>query len=223
MMDDNLRRIKDAEKMIEEAMWQAVSDENHEKELDIYQEVKRSLDILTDLSPELEKEHAKVLSYCLIRIANTEAILHEKNGVNKEKEALRLAEISQDSVQIARASLALGIGLLNEGKLLRAEEQFRRIFKLAEGYDVNRDMQQVLGWTLVVRSNVLMGKSLYNQALELAKQAAGILVSIENYTGMVAANRALANAYRALGNNEQVQICNELVELYQKKAKQVQK
>jgi tetratricopeptide (TPR) repeat protein len=220
MMDNSLRQIKDAEKMIENAMWQAVSDDNHERELEIYLEAKRILDSLVNLSPDLQKEIARVLSYCLIRIANTESILDVKSGIEKEKEALRLAEISEDLVQIARSSLALGIGLLNQGNLIEAERQWHRVFQLAEGHDDDRDMQQVVGWTLIVRSNVLMGKSLYKQALALALKAAGILSSIDNYIGMAAANRALANAYRALGNNEQVEISNQLVEVYQQKAKE---
>jgi tetratricopeptide (TPR) repeat protein len=219
-MDDILRRIHDTEKMIDKVMWQAVSDENHEKELELYRDAKGILDSLTDLSPNLKKEHVRVLSYCLIRIANTEAILHFKSGIEHEKEALRLAEISEDIVQIARASLALGIGLLNQGKLPEAEKNWRRVFKLAEGHDEDRDMQQVMGWTLVVRSNVLIGKSLYNQALALAIKASGILSSIENYAGIAAANRVLANAYRALGNNEQGVVCEQLAEFYQQKAKE---
>lgn len=222
-MDRNLARIKDAEKMIEITMWQAVSDDDHVRELEGYQEAKRILDSLDNLSTELQKEHARVLSYCLIRIANTEGVLDEKSDIEKEREALRLAKISENAVQIARASLALGIGLLNEGKLPQAEEQWRRVFELAKGCDDDRDLQQVLGWTLVVRSNVLMGKSLYNQALALALEGAGILSSIDNFAGIAAANRVLANAYRALGNMDEVEKCNQLVEFFQKKAREEHK
>jgi tetratricopeptide (TPR) repeat protein len=222
-MDNALKSIKDAENMIEEAMWQAVSDEDHEKELQVYLKVKELLHSVGDMSPELKKEHAKVLSYCLIRIANTEAILEKKDDIKKEREALRLAEISGNAVQIARASLALGISLLNQGNLPEAENQWRRVFTLAKSNENDRDMQQVLGWTLIVRSNVLMGKSLYIQALELAKQAARILGQIDNYAGIAAANRALATAYRALGNNEEVEKCNQLADSYQKKAKEEHK
>ena len=222
IMDSNLARIKDAEKMIEITMWQAVTDDDHKKELEGYLRVKEILDSIDDLSSELQKEYARVLSYCLIRIANTEAVLNIKHNIEKEREALRLAEISENIVQIARASLALGIGLLNEGKLPEAEEQLTRVFKLAEGND-DRDMQQVLGWTLVVRSNILMGKSLYNQALALALEASGILGSIDNYAGLTATNRVLANAYRALGNMEEVEKCNQLVIFFQKKAREEHK
>jgi tetratricopeptide (TPR) repeat protein len=223
MMDNSLKRIHDTEKMIEKAVWQAISDENHEKELELYKDAKKILVSLDDLSIDLKKEYARVLSYCLIRIANTEAILDLKSDIQNEKEALRLAEMSEDIVQIARASLALGIGLLNQGKLPDAEKQWRRVFKLAEGHDEDRDMQQVVGWTLVVRSNVLMGKSLYNQALALSIKASGILSSIENYAGIAAANRVLANVYRALGNNEQGVVCEQLAEFYQQKAKEEHK
>ena len=219
-MEDYACMIKDAEKMIEKAMWQTVTDENHERELEIYLKAKGILDSMGDLSPSLKKEHARVLSYCLMRIANTEAILDKKSGIEKERESLRLAEISEDEVQIARALLALGIGLLNQGKLPEAENQWRRVFKIAQDHEDNNDMQQVLGWTLVVRSNVLMGKSLYNQALALALEASGILSSISNYAGMAVANRALANAYRALGNNKQAEKCNQLAEFYQQKARE---
>jgi hypothetical protein len=221
-MDSNLARIKDAEKMIEITMWQAVTDDNHRRELEGYLSVKEILDSIDNLSPDIQKEHARVLSYCLIRIANSEAMLNTKSDIEKEREALRLAEISENAVQIARASLALGIGLLNEEKLPEAEEQLTRVFELAEG-NGDRNMQQVLGWTLVVRSNILMGKSLYNQALALALEASGILSSIDNYAGLAAANRVLAEVYRALGNMDEVEKCNQLVEFFQQKAREEHK
>ncbi|MGY5876049.1 MAG: hypothetical protein RTU30_09905, partial [Candidatus Thorarchaeota archaeon] len=171
------------------------------------------------MDSECQQEWNRVMSYCLMRIDNAEVSLGKESNIERVRESLSLAEASENPVQIARSSLALGITLLNLGRLPDAEEQWRRVFKLAEGLDEDEDMQQVVGWTLVVRANVLMGKSLYNQARYVGEDAAGILSSIENYAGLAAANRVLANAYQALGDEKETERCREMVEYYQEKAK----
>ncbi|MGY5852531.1 MAG: hypothetical protein RTU92_03080 [Candidatus Thorarchaeota archaeon] len=217
-MDSNLERIKEAEDIVEGAVWTALSDKDHEKELGSYLEAKQMLDGMGEMDSECQKEWNRVMSYCLMRIDNAEISLGQESDIERVRESLRLAEASEDPVQIARSSLALGITLLNQGKLPDAEEQWRRVFKLAEGHDEDKDMQQVVGWTLVVRANVLMGKSLYNQARHLGEEAAGILSSIENYAGLAAANRVLTNAYQALGDEKEADRCREMVDYYQERA-----
>jgi tetratricopeptide (TPR) repeat protein len=219
--DDRLSKIRDVESKIEAAMWQATTDDDHERELEVYQNAERDLKSLEDLTPDLEQERYRVLAYCLMRLDETLVVMGEEEGaLERAKESLRIAELSSDAVQIARSSLAVGIRLLNTGQLPDAEKQWSRVFKLAEGMDEDKDMQQVVGWTLIVRANVLLGKSLYNQALELAHRGNSVLRDLNNYAGLAAAKAVLSRIHAALGDTEISERCKVLAEEYQEKAKQ---
>ena len=212
--------IKNAEALIEAAIWESLETEDFQRELDEYVKARDMLESIKDLSADLQNEHDRVLSYCLIRIGDAQSKLGTENDVSLIKKSLELAERSQDPVQIARSTLYFGIHLLNQGKIPEAEIEFGRIFALAEEMDENRDMQQTLGWTLIVRTNILLGKSLYDQALKVAEHAIGILNSIDNYAGLRVAYRLLAKTQQALGDDKEAEISLQLAEKYEGLAKE---
>jgi tetratricopeptide (TPR) repeat protein len=214
-----LQTIKQAEVLIENAVWQALENEDHSAELESYEEAQRMLQTLADLSADVQREHDRVMAYCLMRINDARTRLDKKSDEELLKESLRLAERSGDEVQTARSSLSMGIHLLNSGQLPEAESHLRRVFDLAEGMEDNRDMQQVVGWTLIVRANILLGKSLYEQARHVAEDAIGTLQSIENYAGLRVAYRLLASAQRSSGQDEKAQESLKMADRYEEMAK----
>jgi len=64
---------------------------------------------------------------------------------------------------------------------------------------------QVYGWTLIVRVNILLGKSLYKQAKELATQALGVLGGIKNYAGLRTTCSLLSRIYEIEGDAEEAE------------------
>ena len=168
---EKLKQIKEAEEKIEEALWKAVKDDDHKAELKEYREAEAILRGIEGLTEENDKKRKGILAYCLMRIDNALIELDETVGaVERTKEALEIAKESEDIVQIARCSLAHGTRLLSEGEIPQAEMQFTRIIKLAEKNKENSELQQVLAWTYIVRGHILMGKSLYDQAVYLLEE-----------------------------------------------------
>ena len=221
-MDTRLERIQLAETMIEEALWTAVRNEDIEAELKSYREVEKILNSLCDLPKAIEQERKRVLAYCLMRIDESLNNLGESEGtLERAEESLRLAIESGDSVQIARSRLAKGIRLLNDGKLPEAEIQFTDIIK-GRIESENSDMQQVVGWTLIVRTSILKGKSLYDQALSVAHDAVGILSNIDNYAGLRQVYSLISALYLDLGNKDESGKAKDLSAHFDKKAKEEQ-
>lgn len=132
---------------------------------------------------------------------------------------MRLAEESEDRVQTLRSKLALGVALLNLGKLREAERYFTDIILESQGETGNKDIIQVYGWTLIVRANILLGKSLYNQAKDVADQALGVLSGIKNYAGLRTACSLLSRVYKIEGDNENAEHYRERSEDYAKLAR----
>lgn len=213
------KKIKDAEKTIEKTLWECVQDNDYRKALNTYEQMQTRLSILSDLPPELEKERNRVLSYCLMRIDDALVALgDDENAVERAKEALEIAEKSMNPVQIARCALALGTRLLNKGNITESEEQFRRVYDLAQRHK-DADMQQVLGWTFIVRGHILNGKSLYDQALVVLKDAEAILESIDNYAGIAQANELMATVYSNLGDSSNSNKCKAKAKKFTEKTK----
>jgi len=221
-LDTVLEKIKQAESMIEKALWTAVRNEDTEMELKAYREVEEILNNLSDLPETIERERKRVLAYCLMRIDESLNNLDDTEGtLERAEKSLQLAIESGDSVQIARSRLAKGIRLLNDGKLPDAEAQFTDIIK--GGIDSeNSDMQQVVGWTLLVRANILKGKSLYDQALYVAQDAAGILSSIDNYAGLRQIYSLISMLHLDLGNKDESEKAKDMSAHFDKKAKEEQ-
>ncbi|MFX1368148.1 MAG: hypothetical protein ACFFAY_06105 [Promethearchaeota archaeon] len=210
-----LARIRRAESIIESAMWESREDENYQKELDAYLSARTILEGLKDLTPDLQKERDRALSYCLMR--TDEAMVNmgmEDATMKRLTESLELAKKSEDPVQIARCHFALGIRLLNQGKIPEAESSWRKVFRLAEGHENDDEMQQVLGWALLARAHVVNAKSLYKQAHALLLSAEAKLISIENYAGLAAVHNLLAQVYTSLGDSAQAEISRERVSEY---------
>lgn len=221
-MDKVSDKLKLAESMIEKAIWDVVRNEDIEAELKTYREVEKILNNLCDLPEAIEQERKRVLAYCLMRIDESLNNLGESEGtLERAEESLLLAIESGDSVQIARSKLAKGIRLLNDGKLPEAEVQFTDIIKGGIENE-NRDMQQVVGWTLFVRANILKGKSLYDQALSVAQDAVGILSSIDNYAGLRQVYSIISMIYLDLGNKDESGKAKDMSTYFEKKAKEEQ-
>lgn len=212
-------KLKQAEEKIESTLWQAVKDSDHEVELQHYEEVRKFLLSLSKLPSDLAQERDRILSYCLMRIDNTLVELGDStNAVDRAREAFDVAQRSGNDVQLARCSLAYGTRLLNSGDLSAGESQFELVYKLAERNLDDKDIQQTLGWALIVRGHILNGKSLYNQALTVLEEAEEICLSIDNYAGIARVNELLIQVYRNLNDPERAEACKKKAEFYQKKA-----
>ncbi|MHA1907148.1 MAG: hypothetical protein ACW98Y_07625 [Candidatus Thorarchaeota archaeon] len=211
--------ISKAEKIIENAIWESEEKEDWEWELAEYRKATEILTGLNELPDDVELERKRVLAYCLMRIDEALVKLERTEGaVRRAQESLDLAIESGNTIQIARSKLGLGIRLLNEGQLPAAESHFGDIIK--EGLDNDEsEMKQVVGWTLLVRANILKGKSLYNQALIVAQDAAGILSGIKNYAGLAQVYSLISKLQYDVGNPEDAEKALEVSESFAKQAK----
>ena len=193
------RAIFDAEELIDQAIWRGTYDLDFKIELTLCSEAKIILDGLSNLDPILEKHRRRALSQCLLRIDHAYVGLGDHEwSVDRSTEALTLAETSGSDVQIARALLSLGNGFLNAGDIPSAESQWVRLLLLAEEYPEDKEMQNVVGWTLIVRGHVLNGKSLYEQAARILEDAYATLVRVGDYFGCASACDMLADVYLKL-------------------------
>ncbi|NHI83089.1 MAG: hypothetical protein EAX81_02125 [Candidatus Thorarchaeota archaeon] len=214
-----LEQIRQVEEEIESTMWSCRNKEDYQAEIRAYQEVKEKLEGYKKLPENIEKERDRVLSYCLMRLDEALSNSGENaNAIERAIYALEVAKRSKDAVQIARCHLALGIRLLNRGKISEAEKNWRYVFKLAEKRKEDNDMRQVLGWTLFAQAHVVNSKSLYNQAYELLLRAREILADIENYAGLAAIYKLLAQVCSSLGHDEEAEISRKLAAEYDAKA-----
>jgi tetratricopeptide (TPR) repeat protein len=193
------RAILDAEELIDQATWRGTYEQDFKDELTLCSEAKIILEGLTDLDPLLEKQRRRALSQCLLRIDHAYAGLGDHQySVDRTTEALSLAETSGSDVQVARALLSLGIGLLNAGEVHEAERQWIRLLLLAEEHPEDKEMQTVVGQTLVVRGHVLNGKSQYDQAARVLEDAYSTLLHVGDYVGCLSACNLLAEVYSKL-------------------------
>jgi tetratricopeptide (TPR) repeat protein len=215
--------IQQTEDTIETALWNAVRDEDHQKELAAYKDARKVLESLTDLSLDLEKKRNRVFSYCLMRMDDTLVTLGDtKDSVGRMREALQFAQRSESSVQIARCFLALGGRLASDGLVEEAEAYWERALVLAEG-NSEKDMQQIVGWTLIVRGHFLSLKGEINAALETIRRAEAVSEAIDNYAGVARANEALAKLYSSLNDEHNEQLCRKKGEDYLERAKTEEK
>ncbi len=219
-MVDMIKTIQDIEQSIEDALWKSLKDDDHETVLGEYELARQRLETLQDLPEGAEKERKRVLSYCLMRINDELERLEQSEGsIQRAEESLRLAEESGSRVQTLRSRLALGVALLNAGNLLKAESHFTDIILQTKDESEDRDVIQVYGWTLIVRVNILLGKSLYSQAKEIASQAIGVLSGIENYAGLRTAYSLLSRIYQIEGDTKMADQSREQAESYAKLAR----
>ena len=122
---------------------------------------------------------------------------------------------SGDSYAIALARFQLGLDLLGSDNVADAEEQWRTV--LTEHLNSeDAKMRALVGEILLVRAYVLRGKSLYNQAIEVALDA-DARIAKDDHMGHASANRLLAELYQALGDSEKSNMSRELSESYQAK------
>ncbi len=217
---DEKSRIQEIEKSIEDALWSSVDNEDYETALRVYENARTELETLQGLPAKLDRERKRVLSYCILRQNDALANLDRSEGsIDRAEESLKLAEESEDTVQILRSKLAVGVALLNTGNLPESEEYFTDIILQTQDETENNDIIQVYGWTLIVRVNILLGKSLYNQAKELALQALGVLSGIGNYAGLRTACSLLSHIYFGEGDLENGERYKHRAEDYAKMAR----
>lgn len=214
-----MHTIKEAETIIDTAAWDDLAEQDTRKALKTYQKAKTMLESLKNLDPQQEKQRKRVLSFCLLRIDDVLVALGDDAGsMARAREVLDLAVQSEDEVQIARAQLLLGTRLLNAQDIAGAEEHFARILTNWLDSD-NRDLQQVVGWTLLVRGHILNAKSLYTQAIKVLQDANTVLTSIGNYAGMARAYDLMSNVYLNLGDSDMSHECRTKSSEYLEKAK----
>ena len=222
-MDMPTEIITNAEKDIEQALWQSVRDDDSDKALAVYHKSRIRLVSLTNLSEMEAKDRNRVLAYCLMRIDDA---LFSKgdtaDSVSRAQEALSIALSSKDAVQIARCQLTLGARLMNQGKIAEAEEHYRGILTTHMDSE-DEELIQVVGWTLITRGHLLNAKSLHDQALFVLLDAENRLKSIGNFAGIAAANELLVKVYLNLGWSEDAQKCRRMAIKYKEKAKREQR
>jgi tetratricopeptide (TPR) repeat protein len=200
-----MQKIKHAAELIEKALWDSVRDEDHQKELREYEKAKQILETLPKLSPNLEKERNTVLSYCLMRMDSALVATGDTaESVKRMKKALAIAEKSQEKVQIARCLTGLGARLASAGFAAEAEENWNKALALAEG-GTEYDVQQIVGWTHIVKARFLNQQGKHMEALKTAKQAETILETINNYAGVANATTLMADIYKSLNDNSNEQ------------------
>jgi tetratricopeptide (TPR) repeat protein len=211
--------IKQAEAIIETAVWDDLAEQDTRKALKTYQKAKTMLESLKNLDPQQEKQRKRVLSFCLLRIDDVLVTLgDDAASMARAREVLDLAVQSEDEVAIARAHLLLGTRLLNAQDIAGAEEHFAQI--LTNWLDSeNSDLQQVVGWTLLVRGHILNAKSLYTQAIKVLQDADTVLASIGNYAGMAKAYDLMSEVYLNLGDSDMSDECRTKSREYLEKAK----
>ena len=220
LMEDVLKRIQQAETEIEKAMWESVRDEDLQKELSAYEEIRKNLESFTDLKVEHSKERDQVLSFCLLRIDNTLVGLGDNEGsVDRMREALKVAERSGSEIQIARCRLSLGARLQNQGQISEGDQMWGEILE-SHLNSKDKDLQQVVGWTLISRAYLLKAKSLPEQAITVAQEAEMRLKSIDNFAGLAAVYGIMSQVYVDLGQDGNADLCRELAAEYREKAKE---
>jgi tetratricopeptide (TPR) repeat protein len=216
-----MERLREMEKSIEDTMWKSSEDEDYDQAVKTYEAIEKELRSMTGRPGAEERERLRILSYCIMR--HTDALGYTEtpgDPIKRSEEALELAEQSGSRIQKLRAKMTLGVALLNTGNLPEAEKYFAAIITDTRDESEDRDVIQVYGWTLIVRVNILLGKSLYSQAEELAKHALGVLGRIDNYAGLRTANGLLARIYEAKGEQEEAKSCRESAEYYAELAKE---
>ena len=181
------------------------------------EEARSILTNLDTLSSELERRRLALLSQSYIQETFVlDALGTEENNLERAREALSLAKDSMDSVQIARAHLALGIQLLNRGELLDAESYWVRILLEAEDSPSDTRMQRVVGRTLIVRGHILNAKGLFAQAIEVLDDAVRTLEAVDDQIGAAEAYELMSKVYHNLTDYESTDFClkrpNELKE-----------
>ncbi len=215
-----LEKIKEAEEKIEIALWIAVEDSDFSKELKAYEKVKAELNSLTNLPDKIEKERNRVLSFCLMRIDNTLVNLEDtENAVKRTKDALAIAEKSENPLAIARCLLAYGNRLIGKGEIEEAEKQFTKVFDLAENNPDEEDIQQTKGWALIVKGHLAFKLELYDQALSELRKSEEILKTIDNYAGIAQANELMAIVYQDLSDTDNADICKQKALEFKEKAR----
>jgi tetratricopeptide (TPR) repeat protein len=199
--EEILAKIKNADELIERTMWDALRNQDHDAELRGYEQARQALEALSELSPSLKKERDRVLAFCLMRIDDALVRLGDKgDSVSRVKHALQVAQRSQDNIQIARCLLALGTRLASAGSIAEAESYWDKTLSLAEGR-TERDMRQIVGWTLIVKGRFQSQTGEAKIALETLERAEGTLEAIDNYAGMANADALMAEIYRTLKDN----------------------
>ena len=188
-----------------------------EKRLEECQEARDLLNGLRNLSSELENRRLALLSQSYIQEAFVlDALGMTDDNLVRAQRALDLAKESMDSIQIARAHLALGIQLLNRGDAIDAESHWVRILLEAKEFPNDKKMQMIVGRTLIVRGHALNAQGHFAQAIEVLDDAIKTLELAEDQIGTAEAYELMSKVYHNLSDYESTDSClkraNELKE-----------
>lgn len=184
---------------IEATLWNDTLDEG--EALNRYRQAEEAIEqVMQRGDPAARPACLALLAYALLR---QDDLLFELDGdvpasLSRMERAASLAETSADEVQLGRCLLVLGERLV----LAEHPEEARRVWErcetLGRGYD-DRGHQQLLGWLLMMRARQAMREDALDRALDLAREAKGLLEAIEDEAGMGALYLVLALLYEGLG------------------------
>ncbi|MHA1769772.1 MAG: hypothetical protein ACTSV3_08005 [Candidatus Thorarchaeota archaeon] len=91
----------------------------------------------------------------------------------------------------------------SEKSVEEAEGHFGEVILETKEESEDQDVLQIFGQTLLVRASILLGKSLYNQALELGQQALAVFSAVSGYIDFRNACSLLSRIHRAMGDSNQ--------------------
>jgi tetratricopeptide (TPR) repeat protein len=199
-------KIKEIENQIEAALWDAETNEELEKALEVYLNAEGQLEALSiEADNPVYANQQRVLSYCLMRQGN---ILRQ---LGKPQEALELgkreitaARASGDEITLGRALMSTGTNLIVAGNVaegLKLLDDASEVFARGEGYD----HKQGLGWYWILQADLANAGLVEKQpaeVIEIATQALDILTPIENWPGVARGCGARAIARQKLGDSE---------------------
>ena len=192
-------RLQAIEAEVEAALWDATLDE--ETALARYRQGRAALEKLMQGRDEaLLPACQALLAYIHLR---EDDLLFEMDGdlaasLERMEQAVALAEVSGDAVQVGRCLMVQGERLLLAERQAEAQRAWERCEAIGRAGDDPRQ-RQLLGWLLLMRARQALREQDFAQAEALAQEAREALEAIEDEAGLGALYLVLALLYEAQG------------------------
>jgi len=192
-----MKDIKNLSEHLENILWSLEVKGELQKARERYIE---ALEEIKEL-PE-SKEKFKLMSFCLLRIANVEnALGNIENAEKISKEAFEYATKSEEKVNQGQVLLVLASIYNTKRKFKKALtciQNAKHLFKETSKDGENFDAIQGYGWSLLLEANILFNMEEIQKAESITKEALKILKDINNTPGIIRAYEVLAKIYEKL-------------------------